>query len=257
MKLPALVFGLVLPLNLLAADIDLESGPKQKVVIELYTSQGCNSCPSAEAYLNTFSKHAQLWTHYIPMALHVDYWDSLGWKDRFANPAHSQRQRRYAQTKNTRTVFTPAFFVNGELWRPGFLQKLPAPTLSEVGNLKVSLRDKVVQAHFQPIAGPTDALSAHVALVGLGLQTRIQAGENKGRHSSHEFVVLGQNRLTRKNQNEWQGTLPVVKPVNASRYALVVWMAHSASPRPIQAVGGFLPRAPTSHSVDANAAKRN
>ena len=97
-----------------ASGTQFSSGPEQTVMIELFTSQGCNSCPPAEAYLNRFTANPGLWKKFIPLAYHVDYWDYLGWKDRFAHPAHAQRQRQYAQQRSLKTVYTPALAVNGQ-----------------------------------------------------------------------------------------------------------------------------------------------
>ncbi len=79
------------------------------VVVELFTSQGCSSCPPADRVL----AHVAEYDNVIALALHVDYWDYLGWKDSFANPAFSARQRRYARNWNERSVYTPQIVVQG------------------------------------------------------------------------------------------------------------------------------------------------
>ncbi len=84
-------------------------GEPRPVVVELYTSQGCSSCPPADQLLRDLSSLEYV----IPLALHVDYWDYIGWKDSFAKPAHSQRQRAYARAVGQRTVHTPQMIVNG------------------------------------------------------------------------------------------------------------------------------------------------
>lgn len=93
-RLPLLLLTLVLPAGQALADtLRFESGVRQNVMIELYTSEGCSSCPPAEAYLNAYAVHPQLWTRYLPLAFHVDYWDYLGWRDRYAAAEHGARQR--------------------------------------------------------------------------------------------------------------------------------------------------------------------
>ena len=80
------------------------------VVVELYTSQGCSSCPPADKLLGELSSRKDV----LPLALHVDYWDYIGWKDIFANPAHTQRQRAYARVKGSRSIYTPQMVIGGK-----------------------------------------------------------------------------------------------------------------------------------------------
>lgn len=81
-----------------------------KVVVELFTSQGCSSCPPADALLHDLADRSDV----IALALHVDYWDYLGWKDSFAKNSHTQRQHRYAQAANATTVYTPQMVIQGK-----------------------------------------------------------------------------------------------------------------------------------------------
>jgi hypothetical protein len=78
-------------------------------VVELYTSQGCSSCPPADAYLTQLASEPGI----IALALHVDYWDYIGWKDKFGNPAFSERQRAYAHRAGSKTIYTPQMIVAG------------------------------------------------------------------------------------------------------------------------------------------------
>ncbi len=97
--LAALVFSLP---NLAQAD-----GPL--VVIELFTAQGCSSCPPADLLLEQMAKNVEV----LPLAFHVDYWDYLGWQDQFATPAHTARQKDYAHAAGERMIYTPQAIVNG------------------------------------------------------------------------------------------------------------------------------------------------
>ena len=80
------------------------------VVVELFTSQGCSSCPPADALLHELAGRDDV----IALALHVDYWDYIGWEDAFADPAHTQRQRQYALEAGRRSVYTPQMVINGQ-----------------------------------------------------------------------------------------------------------------------------------------------
>lgn len=82
---------------------------KPVVVVELYTSQGCSSCPPADEFLAMMAMDPSI----LPLSLHVDYWDYIGWKDKFANPKFTERQKAYAHAFGTRSIYTPQFIVGG------------------------------------------------------------------------------------------------------------------------------------------------
>lgn len=241
MKWAAFLGAILVSINAYASPLKFDSGKTQTVMVELYTSEGCSSCPPAEQYLNRFANNQLLWKRYIPLAMHVGYWDYLGWKDRFAKPAHARRQREYARLHHSPTIYTPAFYVNGESWHPGLLRQLPEPELAKVGNLGILLTGKRVDARFSGPSQDMKMLKVHVAVAGLGLKTSIKAGENTGRSARHDFVLLGQTELRPVGAGHWRGRLPATAGFNVERYALVAWVEHPGSPAPIQAAGGYLP----------------
>ena len=241
MKSALILVVLLLPPPSMAAELHFASGARQTVMLELYTSEGCSSCPPAEAYLNRYRDKPDLWKRYVPLAFHVDYWDDLGWKDRFARREYSARQRRYAAVRRIHTIFTPAFFANGRPWRPDS-SAAPEASTRAVGNLAVTLDGNDVTATFQPEGSDPGPLTLHLAVLGMDLSTRIGAGENAGRRLDHEFVVLAQNRVAGEG-NRWHGMLPRVD-TSAPGYAFVAWLSRSDDPAPLQAVGGYLPPAP-------------
>lgn len=222
-----------------AAGQQFKSGQAQTVMIELYTSQGCSSCPPAEALLNSFVDNPRLWSSFVPLAFHVDYWDYLGWRDEYALPANAKRQRRYADLKNVRTVYTPAFVVNGKGWRPGWLNKTPEATGQRVGELSLTLEGRGFQARFATPDPSPPPLQLNLAILGMGLDTAIRAGENAGRDSRHEFVVLSHQQL-KADGAQWQGELKDWDDHGAQRLALVSWVSRPGDPTPLQATGGFL-----------------
>ena len=128
------------------------------------------------------------------MAFHVDYWDGLGWKDRFARPEYTSRQRAYADQLHQDSVYTPEFVVNGREWR-GFFDHTELPAAVEgSGDLTITARadGKGITARYLPGTGPSaKPLILHVALLGMGIMSSVQRGENGGRQLQHDFIVLG------------------------------------------------------------------
>jgi len=222
-----------------AAAIEFKSGPQQSMLIELFTSQGCSSCPPAEAYLNRFQAHPLLWKSYFPLAFHVDYWDYLGWKDRFAKPQHRLHQEAYASLNHQGSIYTPGMFVNGSPWRQGMFERVPPISQEETGSLRVSLEKDRLSAEFRPAKPGNSPWVLHVAVVGMGLKSDIAAGENSGRHSDHEFVVLHQQSQVSREAT-WQLSLERTEFKETSRLALVVWVNNENNPRPLQATGGYI-----------------
>jgi hypothetical protein len=224
-----------------AAEFKLQSGNKQTMMIELYTSEGCNSCPPAEAFLNNYASNPDLWRKIVPLAFHVDYWDYLGWKDPFAKPDYSQRQRLYGRVLKARTIYTPEFFVNGREWRRGFFRTQPEDDAAQVGNLSVTVSADRLDASFSPVSGEYKQLDLNIAVLGMDLESDIQAGENEGRKARHQFVVLAHKHVNSGDQS-WETRLPRIDNTTPrTKRALVVWVSHPRSPIPIQATGGFFP----------------
>jgi hypothetical protein len=150
------------------------SGTKQVTLLELYTSQGCSSCPPAERWLNEYIDDDDLWTTVVPAAFHVDYWDYIGWKDTYATPEYGERQRDYARAGKARTVYTPGLFANGREWRGWTLRVSPRASDREPGNLSIVISDGRLEAGFP---AKTTLLELHVALLGFGLETQVERGE--------------------------------------------------------------------------------
>ena len=167
------------------------------VVVELYTSEGCSSCPSADAVLTRLA-HAQSipGARIVPLAMHVDYWDDLGWKDPFAHVQLTARQRRFSAAKGEGRVYTPEAVVDGEA--------------GLVGSDESALRRAVEASAKRPHAavsvarGAGDALDVRVAAIGSGGASEVDAllaiteddlvvdvprGENAGRKLEHSAVV--------------------------------------------------------------------
>lgn len=222
----------------------LSSTATRVALIELYTSEGCSSCPPAEHWLSSLTEVETLWQDFVPVAFHVDYWDYIGWKDRFAQAKFSQRQRLYATEQGERVVYTPGMRLGGEQWRSwrrSNLQKLATQERPEVGVLDFQLAaDGQFDSSFTPATEQqTVPRFLTVALLGLDLETAVKAGENRGKTLKHDFVVLDSVTFDRELNQNWQGELPT-STIAAPRYAIAAWVNDESSLQPIQAVGGLL-----------------
>jgi hypothetical protein len=230
----------VLFLTACAAQADplvLNSGQPQVTLLELYTSQGCSSCPPAERWLNELTDADGLWTRIVPVALHVDYWDYLGWQDPYATPENTGRQRSYAQHKRARTVYTPGMFVNGREWRGWIYRFSPRASGEAPGELAVRIEDGRLQADF-PADGA--ALDLHVAVLGFDIATQVKHGENRNRTLRQEFVSLA-HVAHHSADGHWSVPMPeTTQP--AGRYGIALWISTAGNPVPLQATGGWLPQ---------------
>ncbi|MGD2056055.1 MAG: DUF1223 domain-containing protein [Gammaproteobacteria bacterium] len=221
-----------------AAELRLDSGTRQVTLLELYTSQGCSSCPPAERWLKGFVASEALWERIVPLALHVDYWDDLGWKDRYASAENGARQRDLARHNGSRSVYTPGVLVNGREWRGWIYGANPPASEREPGTLALTVADGTIEARY-PATGRT--LELNVALLGFGIETRVERGENRDRTLRQEFVSLARVQHTTVD-GHWRVALPRVARATAERYAIAAWVSEAGNPRPLQATGGWLER---------------
>lgn len=163
------------------------SGPAATPVVELYTSEGCSSCPPADRWLSGL-RDAAAQGRVVAQAFHVSYWDYLGWVDRFATPAHTRRQREQAAYEGLRSIYTPQLVVDGRDSRDPdtALQRRPGPAGARI-EMALAAPDRVV-ATVDPAAG-VDAWDAYWTVTEDGHRSKVTAGENTGERLLHDFVV--------------------------------------------------------------------
>src|SRR5881396_4098910 len=211
--------------------VTFESGASQTTLIELFTSEGCSSCPAADAWLSRLKDSLDLWRKVVPVAFHVDYWNNLGWRDRFAKPEFTARQRRYVAAWRGDSVYTPGFVVNGREWRDWFGNRaLRRERPAKAGNLRVTLSNETdVTAVFTREDSRTSPLQLHVALLGSNLESNVKRGENSGRKLRHDFVALQLVKSEMTNQgNLWTGTVLLPKRSgNDKPSALAAWITEN------------------------------
>ena len=227
----------------LQAEQHFESGPSRVPLVELYTSEGCSSCPPADRWLSTLVDDPGLFETFVPVGFHVDYWNYIGWEDRFARRAFSDRQRRYIRQGAARAVYTPGFFVAGEEWL-GWRRGNPVSKPREsAGMLAVRVMDDTVRVRFMPRGGEENArLEFNLVLLGMGLETEVRAGENRGRKLRHDFVALNHSvKPVRSNDGIYEADLNLgANGHGGTDLAIAVWVAEPGSEEPIQATGGLL-----------------
>lgn len=217
----------------------LRAGPARTRLIELYSSEGCSSCPPADAWMSSLRAHPRLWKDFVPVVFHVTYWDYLGWKDPLADKRFTARQRAYAASWGEETVYTPGFALDGAQWRRW---GGGTPEVGEaVGVLEVRAAQGRVAVLFTPAARGGGTYSVSIARLGLGLASRVVNGENAGRTLRHDFVAQGlAHAAMREAGGAWRAQLPCPAAAGprAEREALAVWVTDNEG-RPVQATGGF------------------
>ena len=170
------------------------------VLVELFTSQGCNSCPPADAYLTELARQPGV----IALAYHIDYWDQLGWRDPFSSPAATDRQRNYARLLGLKTIYTPQMVVNGRYDVVGSHREAVAAAIAESSRQPPAAAVTLIPA--------ADALSVRVgagkgegriwlASYDLRHETHVRAGENAWRSIENVNIVRGIQEIGR-----WRGT---------------------------------------------------
>lgn len=210
----------------------VQSGSAVPHVVELYTSEGCSSCPPADRWLSKLKGQPGV----IAAAFHVDYWNGLGWPDRFSSPAFTERQQQGVGVNGSRQAYTPQIVVNGRDWRSASLPAASAEAArvrlawsrSASGELKLSA---------EALPGAPSPIQLWWARVEDGHRSRVRAGENRGETLSHDRVVRqyakfpvweGRGRL------EWAVPVQAAEPGHTSHWLAVAVDARDG--RTLQAV---------------------
>ncbi len=170
-----------------------QSGAQRAVLLELYTSEGCDSCPPADRRLSQIKSRSEYAGRLVPLAFHVDYWDRLGWVDRFGSPRHTQRQQEMAALAKSRLVYTPQFLRNGRDWRGAESPLDSAGTTASGARIVLELGEPANGrlAVGVEVSGvrPNAAAEVWLALYENNLESQVRAGENSGKTLRHDYVV--------------------------------------------------------------------
>jgi len=164
-------------------------------VVELFTSQGCLSCPPADRFLGDLTKRDDI----LPLSVHVDYWDYIGWKDPFADPKNTQRQRRYAKKLGLRYVYTPQMVIQGSFDSTGSDRAKVNRKIAQAAKLKrlsVTLQRTAAGVRVvMPAAGRIENAVIWLVVFDSKHDTEVKRGENSGQKLSHYNVVRGMTRI--------------------------------------------------------------
>lgn len=230
-------------LPLRSQDIIFKSSGSKAALVELYSSEGCSSCPPAEAWVSDLKASPALWKDIFPVVFHVDYWDGLGWPDRFARAAFTERQRTYAARLGQDSVYTPEFITNGHEWRGWFEGgRIPAE-VETTGELSLDVKSagELISARFLPGSGTgSESYTLNIALLGFNVLSDVKRGENSGRKLQHDFVVLDfQSKPLTGASNYDSGPVEFKPSTGDARGAVVAWISDSEG-LIVQVAGGWL-----------------
>ena len=199
-----------------------------KVVMELFTSEGCSSCPAADKIAARLSEEYK--GHLLVLGFHVDYWNSLGWKDIYSSSAYSQRQQWYAQLFGSESVYTPQAVINGKDELVGsdenrlrsLINKYLSSTSTTNLNINIQKEGNTIQVNYVAI-NPGEAI-VHIALVQLQAVTDVQKGENSGSRLQHINVVRDFVSEAVQPSNKGTVTLSVPEGLMANDYSIVAYL---------------------------------
>ncbi len=222
--------------NVNANEDYVSSGDTKNAIIELYTSEGCSSCPPAEAWLSQTGRLEQYpEAELIPLAFYVDYWDYLGWKDPYAHPDYSMRQKMHQINGAVRTLYTPQLILDANELRP--VKMLPerfGQVRSSKASLQLDLRVDKQQDHFKvnlkslPLKtiSPNDQ-SLFFTVTESNIVSRIRAGENSGRTLTHDYVVrefIGPLEIDTTNESSIDQLILINPEWNLDEVAVVAFV---------------------------------
>ncbi|MGQ0510820.1 MAG: DUF1223 domain-containing protein [Betaproteobacteria bacterium] len=251
--LAVLLAFLGLPAQAQSPSCSARSQAGTTALVELYTSEGCDSCPPADRWLSSLGEKGLVPGKVVPIALHVDYWDYIGWKDPYARPEFTLRQRLHAQLKRSRLVYTPQVILQGQDFRgwagrdTGAFERELARINARPAAARISLAIAPGRAGALEVEAEAEVLDSaqradaalYLATYENRLRSEVRAGENRGRTLPHDFVAF-----------EWQGplalgasgklrdrrSLPLLPKANPAHSGVVAFVQNRASGEVLQAL---------------------
>lgn len=238
-----------------ASQCEARSGPHTAALVELYTSEGCDSCPPADRWLQGLAGRGFAPERVVPLSLHVNYWDYIGWKDPFAQQRFADRQRRLAQVTRAKIVYTPQVLLQGEDfrgWGSGAFDLAVARINARPPKASIALAlghgqqaGLAVEVRAE-LLGPGEGADAALYLAAYEnkLVSRVLAGENRGRMLAHDYVVfewVGPIALTGGRLRE-RRTLPLLPEAVRGHSGVAAFVQNRRTAEVLQAL--MLPACP-------------
>jgi len=237
----------LLPAGAQAATCSATSPPGTTALIELYTSEGCDSCPPADRWLSTLKRGKASSSQVVALAFHVDYWDRLGWQDRYASPQFSRRQNEQVRLSGGRTVYTPQVLLSGREfrnWQDGDAYAAAVRAINArpaKATLTVKLRSDPGGAWSADLSGTTQNANvlAYVAVYENGLSSDVAAGENRGKRLAHDSVVrdwIGPLKIVSGSGFQATAPLPQRTGINYAQGGVAAFLQDATNGEILQAV---------------------
>jgi len=254
-KVFLVVFCLAVAATITMAFMDVKAIKKTKTndkdkgfaVIELFTSEGCSSCPPADALVARVQKENDDKQVYI-LAFHVDYWNSSSWKDAFSSSEYSERQKQYSRWLKLSSIYTPQIVVNGRTEFVGSeeatlrnaiktnLQKAAKAELT-LSDVKVNGEKASLQYH---IAGQTSNSALILALVEKNATTKVKGGENGGHTLSHVQIVQKLKTVSINNDNGTE-SIPLPHGFSPEKWEVIGFVQNTANGEILGATNAVFP----------------
>ncbi len=226
------------------------SGPDKVRMVELYTSQSRSSCPPAEAWLSTLREEPDLWTKVTPVSFHVSHWDNRGWKDRLSTPEFTKRFIGWLSRWRSSTPYAPIVALDGVEWS-GWAKEQPIPAPASRAPAGILTVKKISENEYRVLYAPEKSARGpwvlSGVLLGFGVFTHIESGENVGKNFKQDFVALKYDRRPMEaTRDGFRATLHLPTKGAAASLAreglgLAVWVCRGDDLLPVQSAGSFLP----------------
>jgi hypothetical protein len=232
------------------------SGPHTTALVELYTSEGCDTCPPADHWLSSLFSQGFRPDQVVPLALHVDYWDYIGWKDPFAKGEFSARQRKLAAMRRPVLVYTPQVLLQGQdfrRWAGDDFAEQVARINSRAARARIALAIRAIEPGairaelsamlFDPVEQKNAAV--YLAAYENRLASEVNAGENRGKRLAHDFVVrewIGPIAFGESLKLEESRALPLLPGANPKNLGVAAFVQNRGTSEVLQAL--MLPACP-------------
>ena len=230
-----------------AAGHSMAAGNLPRVaLLELYTSEGCNSCPPTDRWVSSLPRPWLVPQQLVVLAFHVDYWNDLGWQDRFSQRRFTERQRALVRTNGLRTAYTPQLVLNGRDFRDtAGIETQVARSDAQAPRIHLALHaakmDSKIKASVlvNPAAPATHGpMQLYVAIYENNLESEVQAGENRGRRLRHDYVVrtlLGPVTVAADRPTRWEQQIPLAAEWKIADLGLAAFVQSAGSGEVYQA----------------------